>query len=101
MEYHAKSLAVEVRDAHTRYIVLVVLRFFTPNSVLDGSGGAFQAINFPVVRYLCQPLYTRVFVHWIARKGHAERPPIIVRIRSVTDLSSASISASGRGGVKT
>ena len=35
------------------------------------------------------------------RAAQCDRPPIIVRMRSVTVLSSASISASGRGGWKT
>ena len=33
--------------------------------------------------------------------GHFDNPPIIARIRSVTPFNSASISASGRGGLNT
>ena len=38
---------------------------------------------------------------WFLSLDHADSPPIISRIRSVTCLSSASITSSGLGGVNT
>ena len=101
LERYAQANSVKVRYANTRDVVLITAGVVTPNPVLDAIHGVFHPRYCPVDRHVSEPVNATVLIPRVTRKAHWDSPAIMVRMRSVTVLSSASISASGRGGVNT
>ena len=72
------------------------------NQSLDGYVNHDKFMPGPgLFRHFTQPARARVSVSSISFKAHAASPSIILRMRPVTCLRSASISASERGGSNT
>ena len=91
-------MATKAEQAVERVLNVVDIAATAPHDFIDNRRVGVRCPLIDGLKLACQTLHSFKELLVIA---HFESPPIMATMRSVTPFNSASISASGRGGLKT